>query len=190
MMRDIRAAIGPDKLLTLASSASPGYYNFKDILPYIDFVNIMTYDMENPPKHHSALYRSPMAGWTCGDESVKGHIEAGVPANMLTLGIPFYGRASNAIKPGNDSFVPYYEIVQLIAQGKFNEKWDDVAKVPYLVDGSGNIVCTYDNPRSIAIKCQYALDRGLLGAMYWDYSQDDAQSSLRNAVYKGVMRGK
>lgn len=46
-MRDIRKAIGPKKLLTLATVASGEYIDFQAILPYIDFVNIMSYDMGN-----------------------------------------------------------------------------------------------------------------------------------------------
>ncbi|EKC62552.1 protein containing Glycoside hydrolase, family 18, catalytic domain protein, partial [human gut metagenome] len=49
LMRDIRKAIGPKKLLTLATVASGEYIDFQAILPYIDFVNIMSYDMGNAP---------------------------------------------------------------------------------------------------------------------------------------------
>lgn len=38
MMRDIRQAIGSDKLLTLATVCSADYIDFEGILPYIDFV--------------------------------------------------------------------------------------------------------------------------------------------------------
>ena len=52
MMRDIRQAIGSNKLLTLATVCSADYIDFEGVMPYIDFVNIMAYDMENPPKHN------------------------------------------------------------------------------------------------------------------------------------------
>ena len=58
LMKDIRAAIGDQKELTLATVASAKYIDFKAILPFINFVNIMAYDMASAPKHHSALYRS------------------------------------------------------------------------------------------------------------------------------------
>ena len=44
MMRDIRQAIGSEKLLTLASVCSADYIDFADILPYVDFINIMNYE--------------------------------------------------------------------------------------------------------------------------------------------------
>ncbi len=62
MMKDIREEIGKDKLLTLATAANARYIDFKGIDPYIDFVNIMSYDMGNPPHHHSGLYRSKYTG--------------------------------------------------------------------------------------------------------------------------------
>ncbi len=181
LMEDIRKAIGNDKLLTLASNASAKYIDFNAINRYIDFVNIMTYDMASPPKHHSALYRSEHTGWSCGEESVNAHVEAGIPLEKLTLGIPFYGHG----KSGIANFIDYKNIVNL--EG-YTDNWDDTAKVPYLTNTSGEYVCTYENIRSIGIKCQYLLDRKMLGAMYWDYDGDDQDGSLRKAVYNGVMK--
>ena len=54
LMRDIRAAIGEEKLLTFASAANADYVDFRAVDDYVDFVNIMTYDMANPPFHHAA----------------------------------------------------------------------------------------------------------------------------------------
>jgi chitinase len=188
LMRDIRKAIGNDKLLTLASCANAEYIDFKAIDPYIDFVNIMTYDMATvqdmaiAPKHHAALYRSELTGWSCGAESLDAHIKAGIPTEKLTLGIPFYGHGKSGTLP---YYVNYKDIIKL--EG-YTDNWDELAKVPYLTDANGNFVCTYENTRSIAIKCQYLLEHKMLGAMYWDYSGDDAEGTLRKAVWNGVMR--
>ena len=80
LMRDIRQAIGKNKLLTMASVASAQYVNFRASLNDIDFVNIMSYDMANAPKHHSGLYRASITGWLSCDEAVKAHLASGVPA--------------------------------------------------------------------------------------------------------------
>ena len=98
LMRDIRNAIGNDKLLTLASAANARYVDFRAIDPYIDFVNIMTYDINTQGAGHQAgMYRSeltgePGRGLSC-EESVNLHVDAGVPIHKLTLGMPFYGRS-------------------------------------------------------------------------------------------------
>ena len=149
LMKELRKALPAGKLLTMASVATAEYVNFKEVVEYLDFVNIMTYDMASAPKHHSGMYRSEMSpGITC-EEGIMAHFEAGVPMEKLVFGMPFYGRASGALEGFND----YKSLIQLPTD-KFTAEWDDTAKAPYLVEvASGNVVCTYDDPRSIAIKC-------------------------------------
>ena len=57
LMRDLRKELG-NKLLTCATIASGEYIDFRSCISYIDMVNVMSYDMGNPPYHHSALYPS------------------------------------------------------------------------------------------------------------------------------------
>ncbi|KAA6348939.1 Chitinase A1 [termite gut metagenome] len=181
LMQDIRSLIGEDKLLTLASSANAKYIDFAAIEPYMDFVNIMTYDIGRPPHHHSALYPSEFTrGLTC-QSSVEAHVKAGMPIHKLVLGIPFYGHGTDKIP----NFINYKNLVKL--EG-YTRKWDDAAKVPYLVDSLGKFVCCYDDAESIGIKCQYIDMLGMLGGMYWDYDGDDEQGTLQKAVYEGVMK--
>ena len=58
LLKDLRDVLGNDYLITMASSSSAKYVDFKSCIKYMDFVNLMTYDMGRPPKHHSALYPS------------------------------------------------------------------------------------------------------------------------------------
>lgn len=179
MMKAIRNKIGTQKLLTLASSPDAHYIDFKSIQPVIDFVNIMTYDMGNPPHHHAGLFRSKNTRWISADEAVTAHVNAGIPINQLVLGIPFYGHGKNGIA----GYIDYKEVVKLTG---FKTQWDADAKVPYLENEKGELVCTYENPESIQIKCEYLLKRGMLGAMYWDYAGDTEDGALRKAVYAGM----
>lgn len=181
LMSDIRQAIGKEKLLTLATVASAEYIDFPVILPYVDFVNVMSYDMEVAPKHHAALFDSKNSGGMTADRAIKAHLKAGVPADKLVMGMPFYGRGKKYV----GDFLDYKNIDS--AKGNSVEKWDNVAKVPYLADADGNLICGYDNPRSIALKCQYILDNGLLGGMYWDYAGDNAKGSLRLTVKEQLL---
>ena len=59
--------------------------------------------------------------------------------------------------------------------------------VPYLTDEDGAFVCTFETARSIDLKCHFLREKGMLGAMYWDYNGDDSEGTLRKAVYKGVI---
>lgn len=180
LMKEIRAAIGKKKLLTLASVASGQYIDFADIAPVVDFVNIMAYDISTPPYHHASLFRSDKTSGVSCQEAVAAHVKAGMPIRQLVLGIPFYGRGTAAIQ-----FCNYKDIIKL--EG-FTRQWDDVAKVPYLTDSIGKMVCGYEDARSIQEKCKYLRSQGMRGAMYWDYDGDDEQGTLRKAVYNGLMK--
>ncbi len=182
LVRDIRDEIGDDKLLTFASSANARYVDFRAVEPYLDFVNIMTYDMNNPsndpyPYHNAGLYRSEHTWRLSVDEAVVAHIDSGMPPHKLTLGIPFGGKGLRGVRFGN-----------IDSQTDYTPQWDDLAKAAYLADKDGNFVHTYEEPRAIAYKCEYLHDKGLLGAMFWQYSSDDSLGTLRKAVYNGVMK--
>lgn len=181
LMQDIRAAIGNEKELTLATVASARYIDFKAILPFVDFVNIMAYDMASAPKHHSALYPSGHSGDITSDGAVTAHLKAGVPPSKLVMGMPFYGRGGD----GYPSFQDYNKVGNTDTQ--YTEKWDEVAQVPYLADKNDTLVFGFENPRSLAIKCQYILDKDLLGGMYWDYSGDNGQGDLRRTVAENLL---
>ena len=132
--------------------------------------------MERPPLHHSSLYRSENVGKFSVSEAVEAHIAAGVVPNKLVMGMPFYGR-------GNEVLGDFIDYKKIIDQPEFEERWDEVGHAPYLADKEGNLAVGFDNARSIALKCQYIKEKGLLGAMYWEYSGDDENGTLRKAVH-------
>ena len=185
LMQDLRQALGPDKLLTTATVCSAQYIDFPAILPYVDFINIMSYDMGRAPKHNAPLYdadaagnRSPVvAEWTV-DKAVSAHLQAGVPREKLVMGMPLYGRA--AAGSPYDGFSDYRNITGP-AEGHA-EVWDDIARVPYYADESGVLVLGFDDVRSIGEKCDYILEKGLRGGMYWDYSGDNEAGDLTRTI--------
>lgn len=167
LMRDIRKAIGKQKLLTIATIADAKFINFRACMKYLDFVNIMAYDVANPPLHHTTLYRSPLSGRITVAEAVEAHLKAGVPARKLTLGMPLYGRGAGDNKVLG-RFVKTGE-----TGGQYQRRWDDVGKVPYLAGDDGKLVLAYDSPVSLMWKCRYIKEKGLLGAMYWECTEDN-----------------
>ena len=180
LMKELRKVLGEDRLLTFASAASAQYVDFKAVEPYVDFVNIMAYDMATAPRHHSALYESAISGGMTSDKAVKAHLAAGMPAEKLVLGMPFYGR-------GGSYFSSFNDYKHIKTDSLTVEKWDPTAMVPYIADKDGKLLLGYDNPHSLRIKCEYALKNGLKGAMYWDYDGDNRDGDLRKAVAKAVL---
>lgn len=190
LMKDLRESLGSKYLLTYAGyckniqSSSEGfkYIDVKSVDPYVDFVNIMTYDITEAPQHQSALKSSKMI-WDC-DRSVKDYLNAGVPANKLVLGIPFYGRHSFQ---GSDASINYNKIITLDPIIYKIDNWDAEASVPY-VTKNGQFYCGYDNAKSIGIKAEWLLSLGMKGMMFWDYDGDDKMGTLRKAVWDGIMK--
>lgn len=182
LMRDLRKTLGKDKLLTAATIADGLYIDFPACIKYMDFVNIMAYDVADAPLHHTTLYRSPLSGRITVSEAVDAHIKAGVPKEKLCLGLPLYGRGDH----GNDILEHYMKTGY--TGGFYQENWDDMGKVPYLTDWSDKLVWSAENPRSIAEKCQYIIDKGLLGGMYWETTEDNAQEDLMNTVYLSLLK--
>lgn len=180
LMRDIRAAIGEEKELTLATIASAQYIDFKAILPYIDFVNIMSYDLDMGEKHHSPLYNSEITPEFTVSKAVDAHLAAGVPAKMLTMGMPIYGR-------GTAEWKKISRAERGRAMEKYEEKWDEKGKIPYLVNGDGEYLYGFDNERSLQLKCSYIKERGLLGGMYWCYPDKGPQERLTRFICYELM---
>lgn len=174
LIKQLRETLGYDLLLTLASAASAKYINFRAVVPYLDFVNIMTYDMADAPLHHAPLYNSANTPDLSVDGAVKLHIAAGVPAGKLVMGVPFYGRGGIEMK-GRD----YKNIRE--ADG-YRLVFDNIAKAPMMVNAQGTPVLGYDDAHSLGIKCDYILANDLLGVMYWDYDGDDENLTLARSL--------
>ena len=183
LMRDLRAALGKGKLLTLATVCDARFIDFPAILPYIDFVNVMAYDMGRAPRLHSGLYPSERTGRFTSSQAVEAHLKAGVPASRLVLGMPFYGR-------GGAQYADFSDFKDVGFDKSFRELWDETAKVPYLADSVGTVVIGFENPRSLQYKCRYILQRGLLGGMYWEYSCDSPDRQLSRTVYEALVERK
>lgn len=180
LMQDIRKAIGNKKLLTLATVADAQYIDFKAIDPVIDFVNMMMYDVNKPPLLHNSLFRSSLSGKITLEECLQAHVKAGMKKEKLVMGIPFYGRGDKKEVP---DFVLFRDYGSLTG---FEERWDEQAKVPYLVNKQGNLVFTFENLESLKLKAAYIKEQGLLGAMYWEFYADSDDLTLSKALYEGL----
>ena len=158
------------------------YIDIKEMDKYVDYVNIMAYDFDAAPHHHSAL--SDTRAYRDCNRAVNSYLNAGVKPNKLVLGIPFYGRHSFSTSP---TAISYKNIITLDPKKYRRNKWDATANCPYVQTMDGVFYMGYDNPKSIAVKGNWIRQKGMLGLMYWEYDQDDAKGTLRTAVWNAVM---
>lgn len=164
---------------------SNGGYIFNDIAamdPYVDYVNVMTYDLDEAPYHQSAL--SDSRAYSDCTRALNAYLKAGVSPKKIVLGIPFYGRHSFSTSPTS---ISYKDILNLDPKKYRRNKWDSRANCPYVETMQGVFYMGYDNPKSIAIKGDWSRQKGLLGLMYWSYDEDDSKGTLRTAVWNAVM---
>ena len=172
-------------LITMAVPTSNYYgqwYDFGYLKNHIDFFNAMTYNMHgnwsSHAGHNSPLYQSPPGDpdGSCQTGINYLLLTRGVAADQINLGLPFWGiqfSASNI----NGSFtgstvdIRYSEIPVMINNG-WTYHWDSIAYCPYLINEDQSKVLSYDNPESIAYKCEYAMERDLGGVMIWALGYD------------------
>jgi len=102
-LKELRAALGSDMHISVASQAGEKNWEnlgLKEASPYVDHWNIMNYDyvVSDVPggetmSPNAPLY-TPSASGTAQmsiDYTVQGYLAAGVPAEKIMVGIPFYG---------------------------------------------------------------------------------------------------
>ena len=123
------------------------------IVDSVDLVHAMSYDQNG--KHHSSLE----FGKKTGDQAV----QANLPVQKVTMGLPFYGRY--AAGPKNGDWVTYEDIVQKyhpLDPSKDGLRDPEVQRAPLMFNGVD----------TIQEKVRYAKQLGLGGVMIWEAGQD------------------
>lgn len=186
-------------LLTIAGGAS-NYY-LKNIEPdkvkdYIDFANLMTYDLHGPwdlySDFNAPLYNRSDASpqyKICVDSSVNAWINAGFPKDKIVVGVPFYGymykvktdAANGLFQKHSDGKALSYSLIKTSYIKESNKFYDAESMVPWLYDG--NTFISYDDTKSMTIKAEYIKNEDLGGAMIWELSQD-YNNELLNSIFE------
>jgi len=199
--------------LTIAAGASDEFLAHTEmahVQRYVDTVNLMSYDYYEPGSdpltgHHAPLFINPAdPKKVSADASVQAFEKAGVPAAKILLGLPFYGHMWGQVadqnhglyqpgKPVPKVYSNYGAITTTMLNHGFDRYWDSKASAPYLYSPDKQIFVSYEDPESIAIKCNYVLTHKLGGVMFWDYSGDPSgvlllaiQSSLHPQATGGA----
>ncbi len=183
----------PNALITMAVSAedySGKWFLTEDLLPYVDWLNIMTYDFCGPWVD-KVLHNAPLPEIK---KSIAYWKSRGWPGEKLLLGIPNYGRRIHATRFGDPApkgtyvgdEVNYIDTEKLIASG-WTKHFDAYAQSPYLVNSSGGEMITYDDKDSVERKAQFAETSGLRGFFFWEITSDfDGRTNvLAHAAHKG-----
>jgi chitinase len=209
--RDQIDAMAPGSLLTIAGPG--GDDNMQNIemagiAAQVDWINIMSYDFhggwESTTGHNAALYPNSDSPFTNeatynADAAVQGYLDAGVPANKIVMGVPFYGRgwsgvpnvdaglfqSSTGLPSGTwESGVYDYNDLHdnYVGAAGWTRTWDKQSQVPWLYNAAQSTMISYDDEESLALKANYIIDNNLGGAMFWELSGDTSGAILSNTL--------
>jgi chitinase len=186
-------------ITSIATGASTDFLEHTEMAKvqrYVDTINLMSYDYYVPvwdktTGHHSPLFTNPAdPKKISADRTVHEYESAGVLANKIVLGVPFYGKSWANVSSANHglfqigteapaTYLPYSSLGSLQNSG-YIRYWDARASAPFLYNKDAQIFISYEDPESIADKCKYVLDQKLAGVMFWEYSSDPAGVLLQS----------
>ncbi|MEA2601358.1 MAG: chitinase [Acidobacteriota bacterium] len=223
LLRDLRNGLtaagnnprtGTPYLLTMDGPA--GYYadryDAAAVAPLIDWMNVMTYDFAGCWGMTNTGHNSPLKGSANDPEgssnddqdAIQDWITRGVPAAKINFGLPYYGKAFQALLnagpnpsyPGRyatinstqndyptcaqgtwgaDGDLDYWDLVQrYVNLNGYSRIWDAEQRVPFLWKNLASYWISYDDPTSIGEKVDWAKGAGLGGIFVWELSMERA----------------
>ena len=199
LVKQLRNTLGAAQVISFAAGGFQRYLteavDWAAVMPYVDYVNLMTYDLvsgfSKKTGHHTALYAG-LGQKESTDNTVQYLLSAGVSPQKLIIGAAFYARvwqevpdvANGLYQPGNFKasygFRKFPENLSEAAGFRFY--WDDTSKAPYAYHHGKQLFATFDDKRSVALKTQYVLQHNLGGIMFWELGSDMYKDGLLSTI--------
>jgi chitinase len=197
LVAELRAALGPDRSLSICLPADAGtaqWFDLATLTPQVDWLSAMTYSLHGAAwsahtGHNAGLYAptgaAPLhpSGELTVDSARAYYRGRGVPAEKLFIGLPFYGERFDTasamyqtVRTPSGGSIDYRQVLPLLSGG-WQPYRDPEAQVPYLIRAGAPGVVSYDDPMSIEAKCGYAAQEGLGGVIIWHLGKDWANAS-------------
>lgn len=197
---------GTPYLLTAAipSHDSVSKFDLKTLNSYLDYVNMMSYDMNMAGRttHLCPLFRARNDGNRYGvDDGISRFVNGGLDPEKIIIGGAFYGKTytvkGDGLNPNkypglganaelksmqySSGTVTYAYIARnFLTNENYVRYYDVEAGVPYLYSEVDKIFVTYEDEESLQQKTQYAYDNNM-GIMFWEYGYD-YENTLIHAI--------
>lgn len=146
-----------------------------ELAKYVDWINIMTYDMGGGIWGNQAGHNTPLNGierelknWEVFSKS------------KLNIGLANYGFRYKGIKPGQKidgkldkygCYFSYNSFLPLLKEG-WESEYDNDAKVNYFYSPDRREFVTMESPETIKTKLEWIKQRKYLGVFWWEFSYD------------------
>ena len=200
LLKELREALDEHfgagkKILTVCAGASVGYslsmQDYASLHPYVDRINLMTYDMAGPWEettgHHTALL-----GENSAETAVNYLLDQGVPAEKIAIGSPLYSHGWKMNEPAQDTVgaaaapigdLTWHDLLPLeqaaVPEGTpgWHMGYDEQKKAGWLWNddpASSDYLAfyTYDSAASLQAKLDYINEHGLGGLIVWEVHGD------------------
>lgn len=200
LLKELREALDEHfgagkKILTVCAGASVGWslsmQDYASLHPYVDRINLMTYDMAGPWEettgHHTALL-----GENSAETAVNYLLDQGVPAEKIAIGSPLYSHGWKMNEPAQDTVgaaaapigdQTWHDLLPLeqaaVPEGTpgWHMGYDEQKKAGWLWNddpASSDYLAfyTYDSAASLQAKLDYIKEHGLGGLIVWEVHGD------------------
>jgi len=205
LIKILRAKLGKSKEISvICAGVSPfleGSLDLPDIAPYLDRINLMTYDLIGSKIHFSG-HHTPLYSTSWQTSSVNHalrHLDSlKIPHNKICIGSAFYGReylvldnkAEGLNQPAVfQKFITMKDIrKEYTDEQGYTTHWDSVAEAPYKFNVQNGIFITYDDERSVAAKVKYLKDQKLNGIFFWEMRLDRPKDGLMDVIFREMKK--
>jgi chitinase len=205
LIKILRNRLGKSKEISvICAGVSPfleGSLDLPDIVPYVDRINLMTYDLIGSKTHfsghHTPLYST---SWqtASADHALQYLDSLKIPHKKICIGSAFYGREyliiNNQADGLNQPAVFQKFITMKDIRKEYTDKegyithWDSVAKAAYKYNDQNKIFITYDDERSVAAKVKYVKDKKLNGIFFWEMRLDLPKQGLMDVIFREMRK--
>lgn len=199
LVKTLRTTLGKQKIISFAAGGFDEFLqesiDWKEVLPVINFVNVMTYDFvggySKVTGHHTSLY-STATQKRSADNVVRYFESIHAPLKKIILGAAFYARTWEQVSNNNNGLYQPGTFRSFISFSQFHKRLntdsgfvyyrDSVAQAPYTYNERTKTFATFDDEISVAAKVNYVQQKKLGGIMFWELSLDKPQNGLLQVI--------
>lgn len=203
LIQELRNAFGNRYQLSFAAGGFDSFLetavDWDAIIPLLDNVNLMSYDIVNGGTphtgHHTALYSTTQQKDST-DNAVQFLLRKGVAPEKIVIGAAFYARVWEQVNANNNGLYQFGVHIDGADYKEFSTRfnsadgyvyyWDNIAKAPSFYSQSKKVFATFDDKRSLAEKARYVQKHKLGGMMFWQLPHDTDNDGLLDTIHKNL----
>jgi chitinase len=205
LVQALRKRLGKsNEISVICAGVSPfleGSLDLLDIVPYVDRINLMSYDLIGSKSHytghHTSLY-STSRQVASADNAVRYLDSLKIPRQKIAIGSAFYAREYQVLENHDHGLHQPADFQKFVTMKQVRKNytdaqgyityWDPEAKAAYKYNDNNKIYLTYDDERSVAAKVKYVKEKGLNGIFFWELRLDKPKGGLADIIYEEMKK--